>query len=51
MKIYRTEILYVVLDGCGTWSLTLNEGHKLRNFKSGLTRKVFGTTRQEVAEY
>lgn len=38
----------VVLDGCGTWSLKLNEGHKLRNFESGLTRKVFASTRQEV---
>jgi len=40
--------LSVVLDGFGTWSLALNEGCKLRNFESGFTRKVFGSTRQEV---
>jgi hypothetical protein len=30
ITIYRTIILPVVLYGCGTWSLTLREEHKLR---------------------
>jgi hypothetical protein len=28
-KIYRTVILRVVVDGCGTWSLNLTEYHTL----------------------
>ena len=48
IKVYTTVILSGVLDARGTLSLTLKEGHKLRNFESGLTRKVFASTRQEV---
>jgi len=48
VKICRTKIISVVVDGCGTWFLTLKEGHKLRNFESGLMRKIFASTRREV---
>jgi hypothetical protein len=37
--LYKTIILPVVLYGCGTWSLTLREEHRLR---------VFGPKRDEV---
>jgi hypothetical protein len=30
IKIYKTIVLPVVLYGCGTWSLTLREEHRLR---------------------
>ena len=30
IKTYRTVILPVAVYGCGTWSLTLREEHKLR---------------------
>jgi hypothetical protein len=41
IKIYRTIILPVVLYGCGTWSLTLNEEHKPRVFENRVLRKIF----------
>jgi hypothetical protein len=33
--------LYVVLCGCGTWSLTLREEHRLRMFKNRVLRRIF----------
>jgi len=47
-KIYRTVILPVVLYGCGTWSLTLREDHRLRMFENRVLRKIFGPERDEV---
>jgi hypothetical protein len=41
--IYKTIILPVVLYGCGTWSLTLREEHRLR-----VLGKIFGPKRDEV---
>jgi len=38
MKIYRTIVLYVVLYGCETWSLTLRVERRLRVFGN---RKIF----------
>jgi len=35
IKIHRTIILPVVLDGCETWSLTLREERRLRLFEIG----------------
>jgi hypothetical protein len=32
----------VVLYGCGTWSLTLREEHKLRVFENRVLRRIFG---------
>jgi hypothetical protein len=48
IKIYRTIILAVVFCGCGTWSLTLKEGHRLRVFGNRVLRKIFGPKRDEV---
>jgi hypothetical protein len=43
IKIYRTIILPVVLNGCETWSLTLREERRLR-----VLRRIFGPKRDEV---
>jgi hypothetical protein len=43
IRIYKTIILYVVLYGCETWSLTVREGHKLR-----VLRRIFGPKRDGV---
>jgi hypothetical protein len=40
--------LPVVLYGCETWSLTLKEKHKLREYKNRALRKIFGPERYEV---
>jgi hypothetical protein len=40
IKLYRTIILFVVLYGCETWSLTLRENSVLK--------KVVGPKRDEV---
>jgi len=44
IKIYRTIILPVVLFGCETWSLTLQEKRKLRVFENMVLR-IFGPRR------
>jgi hypothetical protein len=41
-SIYKTIILPVVLYGCGTWSLTLREEHRLRVFENRVLRRIFG---------
>jgi hypothetical protein len=46
-KIYKIVIFPVVLYGCGTWSLTLWEEHRLRVFEKRLLRKIFGPEREE----
>ena len=38
----------VVLYGCGTWSLTLREKHRLRVFENRVSRRIFGPKRDEV---
>jgi hypothetical protein len=48
VKTYKTIILPVVLYGCGTWSLTLREEHRLRVFESRVLRRIFGPKRDEV---
>ena len=40
----------VVLYGCGTWSLTLREEHRLRVFENRVLRRIFGPERDEVTE-
>jgi hypothetical protein len=50
IKIYRTIILLVVLNGCETWSLTLREECRLRVFENRVLRKIFGPKRDEVTE-
>jgi hypothetical protein len=41
IKIYRTIILPVVFYGCETWSLTLSEERKLREFENWVLRRIF----------
>jgi hypothetical protein len=48
IKIYRAIILFVVLYGCETWSLTLREERRLRVFENRVLRRVFGPRRDEV---
>jgi hypothetical protein len=48
IKTYRTIILPVVLYGCETWSLTLNEGRRLRVFENRVLKRIFGNKRHEV---
>jgi hypothetical protein len=42
IKIYKTVILPVVLYGCETWSLTVEEEYRLRVFENRVLRKIFG---------
>jgi hypothetical protein len=42
IKIYKTIILPVVLNGCETWSVTLREAHRLRVFENREMRRIFG---------
>jgi hypothetical protein len=42
IKIYKTIILPVVLDGCETWSLTLRGEHRLTVFENRVLRRIFG---------
>jgi hypothetical protein len=44
----QSIILPVVLYGCGTWSLTLREEHRLRVFENRVLRGIFGAKRAEV---
>jgi hypothetical protein len=48
IRIYRTIILPVVLYGCETWSLTLEEESRLRVFENRVLRRIFGPKRDEV---
>jgi hypothetical protein len=48
VKIYKTIILPLVLNGCETWSLTLREEHRLRVFDNRVLRGIFGPKRFEV---
>jgi hypothetical protein len=46
IKTHKTVILPVVLYGCGTWSLTLREEHRLRVSENRVLR-IFGPKREE----
>jgi hypothetical protein len=48
VRIYKTIILTVVLYGCETWSVTLREGHRLREFENRVLRRILGPKRDEV---
>jgi hypothetical protein len=41
-KCENTIILPVILYGCGTWSLTLREEHRLRMFEDRVLRRISG---------
>jgi len=47
IEIYRT-IIFPVLYGHETWSLTLKEERTLRVFKNRVLRKIFGPKRDEM---
>jgi hypothetical protein len=49
-RIYKTIILSMVLYGCGTWSLTLREEHRLRVFENRVLRRIFGLKRADEAD-
>jgi hypothetical protein len=38
------------LYGCGTWSLTLREEHRMMVFVNRVLRGIFGPKREEVIE-
>jgi hypothetical protein len=48
IRIYKTIILPVVLYGCGTWSLTLREEHRLRIFENRVLNRIFGLKMDDV---
>jgi hypothetical protein len=48
VTIYKTIILPVVLYGCGTWSLTVREEHKLRVFENKVLRRRLRPRREGV---
>jgi hypothetical protein len=48
IKIYRTVIFSVVLNGCETWLLTLREERRLRVLEKRVLRRIFGLRRDEV---
>jgi len=48
IKMYRAIILFVVLYGCETWSLTFWEERRLRLFENGVLGRIFGPKRDEV---
>jgi len=47
--IYIYLILSVVLYGCESWSVTLQEESRLKVFKNRVLRRVFGHKRDEVS--
>jgi hypothetical protein len=48
LTIYKIIILFVVLYGCQTWSLTLREEHRLRVFENRVLRRIFQPKRDDV---
>jgi hypothetical protein len=44
---YKTVILPVVMYGCTTWSLTLREEHRPRDFENRMLRRIPGPKRKE----
>jgi hypothetical protein len=47
MKTHRTTIVFVVLYGCETWSVTLKEERRLRVFEKRVLRRTFGPKTDE----
>jgi hypothetical protein len=46
VKIYKTVILTIVMNGSETWSLTLREEHRLSVFENRVLR-IFGPKREK----
>jgi hypothetical protein len=51
IKVYRTIILAVFLDGCENWFLKLWENHRLTVFKNTVLRKIFWLKKGYVRKY
>jgi len=49
ITIYRT-IIFSVVYGCETWSLTLREERRLRVFENRVLRRIFELKRNELTE-
>jgi hypothetical protein len=49
IEIYKNIILPVVLHGSETWSLTLREEHRLREFENTMLRRIFRQKNEGVA--
>jgi hypothetical protein len=47
IKVYRI-IIFPVLYGCESWSLTLREERRLREFENRALKRIFGPKRDEV---
>jgi hypothetical protein len=48
IRIAKTIILHIILNGCETWSLTLREDHRPGVFENRVLRRIFGPKRDEV---
>jgi hypothetical protein len=48
VRVYKAIIFPVVLYWCETWSLTVREEHKLREFENRVLRRIFGPKRNGV---
>jgi hypothetical protein len=48
IRIHKTIILPVILDGCETWSLILREKHRLWAFENKVLGRIFGPKGDEV---
>jgi hypothetical protein len=46
--MHKAIILPVVLYGCGTWSVTLWEEHRLMVFENRVLGRIFGPKREDV---
>jgi hypothetical protein len=47
IRIHKTIILSVVLNGCETWSFTLREEHRLWVFENRVLRRIFRPKRDD----
>ena len=48
IKIYRTVILSVVLQGCETWSFTMKKERRLRVLENRVLRRIMGPKWDEL---
>jgi hypothetical protein len=48
IKTYKTIILPIVLYGCGTWSVTLRDEHRLSMSENRVLKKIFGSKQDEI---
>jgi hypothetical protein len=49
IRVYKTIILPIVLNGCETWSFALREEYRLKVFENRLLKRIFGPKRDEMA--